>query len=144
MEFFSLFVNGKDVDTGKYEYFPYADKAISDFKKTYKIISELKKGKPIEDADKYIYAKYCVGNDDLNRKAIDAAHKASVIMKDFSLSKRTKIIYDIGKLFKLNKEKILELLIIEGHPKKLAEWEINSLDNVFNEETIEFYKCSFL
>jgi len=142
MEFFSLFVNGKDVDTGKYEYFPYADKAISDFKKTYKIISELKKGKPIEDADKYIYAKYCVGNDDLNRKAIDAAHKASVIMKDFSLSKRTKIIYDIGKLFKLNKEKILELLIIEGHPKKLAEWEINSLDNVFNKETIEFYKKS--
>lgn len=140
MKFFSLFVNGKDVDTGKYEYFPYADKSISDFKKTYKIISELKKGKTVEDADKYVYAKYCVGNDDLNKKAIDAAHKASIIMKDIPLSKRGKIIYDIGKKFKLNKEKILKLLIIEGHPKKLAEWEINSLDNVFNEETIENYK----
>ena len=142
MELFSLFVDGKDVDTGKYEYFPYADKAISNFKKTYKIISDLKKGKIPQESDEYIFAKYCIGDDDLNDKAIEAAYKASKIMKDIPLSKREKIIYDIGTLFKGNKEKILKLLILEGHPKKLAEWEINSLDNIFCKETVKNYKKS--
>ena len=52
MEHFSLFVDGKDVDTGKYEYFPYADQTILDFKKTYQIITKLKKGEVPEDTDK--------------------------------------------------------------------------------------------
>ena len=39
MKQFSLFVNGKDIDTGKYEYFPYSDQTILDFKKTYQVIN---------------------------------------------------------------------------------------------------------
>ena len=73
MEQFSLFVDGKDVDTGKYEYFPYADQTILDFKKTYQVITKLKKGETPENADKYIYARYCVGDHELNKKAIDCA-----------------------------------------------------------------------
>ena len=69
MKQFFLFVNGKDVDTEKYEYFPYADKAILDFKKTYQVLTKLKKGELPEDVDEYVYAKYCVGNNELNKKA---------------------------------------------------------------------------
>ena len=92
MEHFSLFVDGKDVDTGKYEYFPYADQTILDFKKTYQIITKLKKGEVPEDTDKYIYARYCVGDNELNKKAIDSAYKASKIMRDMPIAKRRKIL----------------------------------------------------
>ena len=90
MENYYLFVDGKNIDTGKYEYFPYSDMSILDFKKTYQIITELKKGKDPEDVDKYIYAKYCVGDNELNKKAIDAAYKASKIMRYVPVSKRKK------------------------------------------------------
>jgi hypothetical protein len=32
MKKFTLLINGKDVDTGIYDYFPYIDKAIIDFR----------------------------------------------------------------------------------------------------------------
>lgn len=142
MEKFSLFVDGKDVDTGKYEYFPYSDQLILDFKKTYQIITKLKKGEYPEDTEKYIYAKYCVGDNELNKKAIDAAYKASRIMKDMPVAKRRKILYDVHKYLVANKDEIIKLLAIEGHPKKLAEWEYYAMDNAFCKTTLDLFKDS--
>ena len=140
MEFFNLFINGKDIDTGKYEYFPYSDKLISDFKKTYRIITDLKKGKNPENVDKYIYAKYCVGDNELNKKAIDAAYKASKIMRTFHIDKRAKIIRDIHKILIENKGNIIKLLAIEGHPKKLAQWEYESMEYACCKHNLNMFK----
>ncbi len=142
MEKFSLFVDGKDVDTGKYEYFPYADQYITDFKKTFQIMTKLKKGETPEDTDKYIFARYCVGDNELNKKAIDAAYRASKIMRDMPIAKRRKILYDVHKHLMINREKILELLAIEGHPKKLADWEFYAMDNAFSKTTLDLFKDS--
>ena len=49
MKKFSLLVDGKACDTKIYEYFPYADKAIVDFKNTYKKIIAVKKGEETPD-----------------------------------------------------------------------------------------------
>lgn len=46
---FPLFVGGEDVDTWDYEYFPYAEKMILDFKSTYRMIVQMKKGKSRPD-----------------------------------------------------------------------------------------------
>lgn len=140
MERYYLFVDGKDVDTGKYEYFPYSDQIILDFKKTYQVINELKKGKVPEDVDKYIYAKYCVGDNELNKKAIDAAYKASKIMRNIHLSKRKKIIKDIHRNLVANKENIIKLFAIEGHPKKLAQWEYDSMNFAFCKNNLDMFK----
>ena len=45
LQTFTLLVNGEDIDTGKYEYFPYANKIITDFRTTLHIIKQLKIGK---------------------------------------------------------------------------------------------------
>jgi acyl-CoA reductase-like NAD-dependent aldehyde dehydrogenase len=140
MENYYLFVDGKNIDTGKYEYFPYSDMSILDFKKTYQIITELKKGKNPEDVDKYIYAKYCVGDNELNKKAIDAAYKASKIMRYVPVSKRKKIIKDIHKNLIENKENIIKLFAIEGHPKKLAQWEYESMEYALCENNLDLFK----
>ena len=120
MEQFSLFVDGKDVDTGKYEYFPYSDQTILDFKKTYQVITKLKKGEPPEDADKYVYAKYCVGDNELNKKAIEAAYNAGKIYRKFNVLKRKKILYSISDKLAKYKSEVLKILAIEGHTRKLA------------------------
>ncbi len=140
MEKYYLFVNGKDVDTKKYEYFPYSDMSILDFKKTYQIITELKKDKSPENADKYIYARYCVGDNELNKKAIDAAEKASKIMRNIPIAKRKKIMKDIYKNLVANKENIIKLFAIEGHPRKLAQWEYESMEYALCKNNLDLFR----
>lgn len=139
MKEFSLLLNGKDLDTGKYEYFPYTDKAILDFRKTRKIVRELKEGKTPEETNNYIYAKYNIGNEDTNRLAIESAYRASKTFRNFPLSIRKKIFLDMYKLLLRNKEEFINLLIVEGHPRKLAEWEFEGMEVGGRPETIEFF-----
>ena len=106
----------------------------------FQIITDLKKGKKTENTDKYIYAKYCVGDNELNKKAIDAAYKASKIMRNVPISKRKKIIRDIHKNLVANKENIIKLLAIEGHPKKLAQWEYESMEYALCKNNLDMFK----
>jgi len=143
MRKFTLLINGEDLDTGVYEYFPYADNYISDFKTTFRIITQLKLGKLSEDseeANKYVFAKYCVNKEDTNKKAIEAAYKAFLEFRYFPLAKRKKILYDIHKYLVQKKEELIKLMIIEGHPRKLAEWEFYGMERCFCKESVDLYK----
>lgn len=142
MQKFSLLVDGQDLDTGVYEYFPYTDKKISDFENTFRISTRLKLGKIPEDseeANKYIFAKYCIGRDDTNKLAIESAHTAYKEFHKFSLSARKKIFLDMYKLLLEKKEEFIRLLVIEGHPRKLAEWEFEGMEKGGRPETIDFF-----
>lgn len=143
MRKFTLFVNGRDLDTGAYEYFPYSDKYISDFKTTFRILTQLKMGKLSEESpevNEYIFAKYCVGKEDANLKAIDSAYKASQCFRYFPVSARRKILYDIHKYLVQKKEELIKLLIIEGHPRKLAEWEFLGMETAYRKESLDLFK----
>ena len=112
MKKFTLLVGGQDLDTGVYEYFPYADKKISDFETTFRISTRLKLGKIAEDdegVNKYIFAKYCVGREDTNKLAVESAHKAYKEFRKFPLSVRKKIFLDMYKLLLKNKEDFIRL-----------------------------------
>ena len=136
---FTLLINGEDLDTGKYEYFPYADKLIAEPKATLRIIRQLKNGEIPANYKDYIFARYCVGLEDTNRKAIESAYKAFQIFKNFSLKKRKKIMTDIHGLLLENKEKLIELMIIEGHPRKVAEWEFSGMNKLCTKEALNLY-----
>jgi len=143
MQKFTLLVGGQDTDTGVYEYFPYADKQVSDFKTTFKALTKLKMGRIAEDSDEtadYIFAKYCVGKDDTNLKAIESAHKASQTFRYFPISVRRKILRDIHKYLLQKKDELIKLLIIEGHPKKLAEWEFSGMEKAYRKESLDLFK----
>ncbi len=142
MKKLTLLVNGKDLDTGVYEYYPYTDKKITDFETTFRIITRLKTGKLLEnseDVDKYIYAKYCVNTENTNKEAIDAASRAFREFKNFPLSARKKIFLDMYKILIERKDEFIDMLVIEGHPRKLAEWEFEGMRIGSSPETIKFY-----
>lgn len=142
MKKFTLLAGGQDLDTGIYEYFSCADKKISDFETTFRISTRLKLGKMSEDSaevKEYIFAKYCVGREDTNKLAIESAHKAYLEFRNFPLSLRKKILLDMHTLLLEKKEEFIKLLIIEGHPRKLAEWEFEGMRIGSSPETINFY-----
>ncbi len=144
MKKFTLLVNGEDLDTGRYEYLPYADKKISDFENTFRAMTRLKTGKLTEESEEVkscVFAKYCVGVEDTNLKAMEAAHKAYQEFKLFPLTARKKIFLDMHALLLKKKEEFIKLLILEGHPRKLSEWEFEGMQTGSSPRTIEFY-CS--
>lgn len=140
MKEFTLLVDGKDLDTGRYEYFPYADKVIIDSKITQKAILSIKKGVTAPDYEEYIYAKYCIANEDTNRNAIEAAYKASKVYRYFPVSIRRKILGDIHNNLLEKKEELLKILIVEGHPRKLCEWEFSGMELAYRKESLDFFK----
>jgi acyl-CoA reductase-like NAD-dependent aldehyde dehydrogenase len=143
MKEFTLLVNGEDLDTGIYEYFPYAEKKISDFETTFRVLTRIKMGKLSEDSEEarsHVFAKYCVGLEDTNLKAIEAAYRASKVFRYFSVSARKKILYDIHRNLIEKKNELIKLLITEGHPKKLAEWEFSGMEKGLREGSLDLFK----
>ena len=138
IERYLLLVNGEELDTGSYEYFPFAEKVITDRKTTMKMIHGLKKGELPEGYEKYVYAQYCVGTRDTNRRAIQAAYEASLEFRYWPLKKRKKILEDIFVLLMQNKEKLIDLMVIEGHPRSLARWEFEGIEG-FKKNSLDFY-----
>lgn len=141
---FSLLVGGKLVKTDNYEFYPYTEKMILDWKGTRSRISQLKKGiQPVDWAD-YVYAKYYVASPETNQLAINSAHDASLEFQNFPLAKRHKIMVNIYDLLLENKAQLIDLMVIEGHPVSLAEWEYEGMLAAFNPETLSFYKGELL
>lgn len=137
---YPLYINGRDIDTGHYEYMPYADKAIADPKGTSEIMLRIKNGEMPEGMEEYIFARCCVGDDTHNAEAIKAAAEAGKAFGAFPISKRMKIFNDIHRLLLEHKERLLEMFIAEGHPRKLGEWEFSGMLQAFTAETVSFYK----
>jgi acyl-CoA reductase-like NAD-dependent aldehyde dehydrogenase len=137
---FYLHIDGKNYDTGKYEYYPYQHKMWTEPKETLRIIHNAKKGLWKKEYEEYIYAKYCVGNDDANKKAIESAYKASKKFQKFSLASRRKIFDDIVELLDKYKKDLIDLMVIEGHPIQVATWEYYGVQNVVKRESLGFFK----
>jgi acyl-CoA reductase-like NAD-dependent aldehyde dehydrogenase len=137
---FKLLVDGEDLDTYKYRYFPYAEKLITDYKTVAQMLKQLKMGHSAGNHQEYIFARYCIGGAETNLRAMEAAHRASEEFRYFPVNKRLKILTDTYELLLIHKEKLIELMMIEGHPLRLAEWEYLGMERGLRKETLEFYK----
>lgn len=137
---FHLLVNGQDVDTGSYEFVPIADKLIAEYKQTNEIVNALKRGEIRDGLERYVYAFQSIGGTQQNTDCLQSAFHAAAEFKTFSLSRRTKILKDIFELLVHHEQRILELLVLEGHPVRLAEWEFDGMKKVFCPENLEYGK----
>lgn len=139
MEKFKLLINGKELDTGIYDYYPYIDKVLTDFEGTRKVLDELRKGGKPEKMEKYIYAQYCINKEDTNFLAMKSAHTAFKEFRKFPLSVRKNIVLDIHRFILDHKKDFLKILSIEGHPRKLGEWEFEGMRVGSSPETLNYY-----
>ncbi len=139
----TLLVNGEDLDTGRYEYYPYTEKLLTDRKTTMKMLQQLKSYQTPVEYEKYVFAQYCIGREDTNQIAIKAAYEASQEFRYWSLKKRIKIMEDIHSLLLEHRGKLIELMVIEGHPVKLATWEFEGMEVAYRKESLDFYASQF-
>lgn len=136
---FMLLINGEKVDTGGYEYFPYAEKLISDRNTTLKMMGQLRAGNLPAGYEDYVSAQYCIGTNRSNQLAMEAACQASQEYRHWPLKKRRKILDDVHAGLLARKEKLVGLLVAEGHPEMLAEWEFEGVEASLRKKSLDMY-----
>ncbi len=139
MEEWTLLINGEDLDTGIYDYYPYIDKVLTDFESTKRVIDKLKEGIIPRNVEKYVYARYCINKEDTNFIAMESAQRAFKEFRRFPLSVRKNILLDIHESLVCHKEEFLKILMIEGHPRRLGEWEFEGMCVGSSPQTINYY-----
>jgi acyl-CoA reductase-like NAD-dependent aldehyde dehydrogenase len=137
---YPLFIAGKAVHTDKEEIFPVVEQAILDFDRVRSVVSAVKMGEIPPDAQKYIFARYAVGNSQTNTDAMRSAHDAGKEFRLFSLARRHRILEDIHDLLQEQKAELIKLMVIEGHPIRLAEWEYLGMESSFRPPTLRFFR----
>lgn len=137
---FYPYVEGEDIDTKKYEFSPYADKFISDFRKTRDYMIQLKNGESPPGVEQFFFAQYAVADSHINEMAILSAHKAFQDFKKISIQRRRKILDDVREMLYKEKNNIIDLLIMEGHPRKLAEWEYSGMLVCISKESLDYFE----
>lgn len=141
MKLYKLFVHGQDIDTGRYEYFPFSDNAIKDYNRTMRVLRSLRQGVDVDKPDmKIIHSKYCVGDDEITQAAIDSAVKAVEVFKKLSLRKRFNMLLAVRDRLLRYEEDLIQLLIAEGHPASLARWEVLGMKEGLSEKSLKFFK----
>jgi acyl-CoA reductase-like NAD-dependent aldehyde dehydrogenase len=136
---YSLLINGENVDTYRYRYLPYAEKLIADYKAVAQVMKQLKAGEAPRNYRDYIFARYCTNGRDSNLQAMQAAHRASEEFRYFPIAKRLKITTDIYDLLLAKKNELIELMVIEGHPRRVAEWEFLGMEQAYRKQSLDFY-----
>lgn len=137
---YPLFIAGKAVHTDKEEFFPVVEQAILNFEHVRSVVSSVKMGEIPPDAQKYIFARYPIGNSQTNTDAMRSAHDAAKEFRLFSLARRHRILEDIHDLLLEQKTELIKLMVIEGHPVRLAEWEFLGMESSYRKPNLQFFR----
>ncbi len=134
------FVGGENIDTRKYEFFPYAERLVSEYAKTRELMVQLKKGVIPPEAASYFYAQYALADSQINYSAVLSAHEAFREYRKFSVQRRLQILDDVRELLEKEKKNLIEILVTEGHPLKTAENEFESIKTCLSETSLNYFE----
>ncbi|HEX8157994.1 MAG TPA: aldehyde dehydrogenase family protein [Solirubrobacteraceae bacterium] len=92
-----------------------------------------------DEIDDDVVGRCAVSGDDDNRRALQAARSAATEFGRFPLSTRKAILDDFHVELLERRDEFVELLIAEGHPRRLAQWEVSGVLRGGDPRTIEWY-----
>jgi acyl-CoA reductase-like NAD-dependent aldehyde dehydrogenase len=128
MRSYPLLVDGNEVAEGKWSYVMHADAMIADPRAVFAVKRSLELGRSSPEEHESLIAGRCArGELELNEQAIAAAARASREMARLPLEVREEISRDIHAQLLERHAEFKSVLVGEGHPKRLAEWEVDGL-----------------
>ena len=139
MRSFPLLVNGRDLAGRGWTYVPRAAEFLRDRDTTFNRKRQLDLGGEPTPADEAIMAGRCAwGDGEENLQAIEAAAAAAKEYGRFSLADRREIVDRIIDRIRSRAPEFVDILIAEGHPRRLAEWETAGLITGGDPRTIDW------
>ena len=90
-----------------------------------------------------VIARCAWGDGTHNERAIDAAARASEVFSRFSLNQLREIGADFHRELLARADELVEILVHEGHPRRLAQWEVSGVVHGLDEPTRQWYHRQF-
>lgn len=137
MRDYGLYIGGEDRETGNWIYSIRASALIRDpiGSLNLKRSLELGEGEVTED----VFGRCAFGSDADNEDALRAAKRASREFARWPLEARHRIVLDIHHELERRAAEFVELLVAEGHPRRLAQWEVSGMLRGADPPTLEWY-----
>lgn len=96
-----------------------------------------------EDGHSDVVARCACGDGTHNERAIAAASRASEVFSRLSLNELREIGADFYRELLARADELVEILVHEGHPRRLAQWEVSGVIHGLDEPTRQWYHRQF-
>jgi acyl-CoA reductase-like NAD-dependent aldehyde dehydrogenase len=128
MRSYPLYINGQDHPGRGWNYTVRASALIADPVEAFGLKRSLELGSsPSEDAPQEVVGRCAWGAEDECSAALEAAAGAFRQWARTPVAVRRAIAADIGTALVDRAEEMVEILVAEGHPRRLAQWEISGV-----------------
>jgi acyl-CoA reductase-like NAD-dependent aldehyde dehydrogenase len=141
-----MLIDGQDDAGLGWTYVVRASALIADPERAFNLKRGLELGSiELQAVDEHsdVFARCAWGDKTHNERALEAAARASEIFSRFSLSQLREIGADFHRELLARADELIEILIVEGHPRRLAQWEVSGVIHGLDEPTREWYYSQF-
>ncbi len=138
---YKLYIAGKDVDSDDWVYTVSSRSLLEDVFTSVGLKRELERDPDSEAAGHpYVAGRCAVAGDAAIDLASEAAAAAAPGWAAVPLERRMRL----GSLFRgellRREDEFVEMLVAEGHPVRLARWELSCLLQIYSEESLDWYR----
>ncbi len=137
-----MLIDGEDVDGQGWTYVVRASALIADTEEAFNLKRGLELGSiDAAEADRRpeVIARCAVGAAAENQRALEAAARAARNFARFPAETRRAIGAEIYSRLIERAEELVEILVVEGHPRRLAQWEVSGLLRGVDEASLDWY-----
>jgi acyl-CoA reductase-like NAD-dependent aldehyde dehydrogenase len=128
MRSYPLYIDGRDRDGQGWNYTVRASALLADPMGAFELKRSLELGKRSpEDAPPEVIGRCAWSDESEGVEALEAAKRASIEYARTPIETRRAIGADFGRACFERAEELVEILIAEGHPRRLAEWEVRGV-----------------
>jgi acyl-CoA reductase-like NAD-dependent aldehyde dehydrogenase len=139
MRSYSLYIDGEDVEGQGWTYTVRASALLRDTTAAFNLKRALEVGHGGEITDDVV-GRCARGRREDNERAMQAARRASRIFRSFPQEIRSQIVIDFNTALAQRADELIEIMMAEGHPRRLAQWEVSGMLRGCDEPTVRWYE----
>jgi acyl-CoA reductase-like NAD-dependent aldehyde dehydrogenase len=141
MRSYSSYIAGADIASDSWVYTIKASALLGDFMSNLVLKRDLESGARDDGHLVPAVAARCAMTSDADlERALVAAKEAAPVWGAFPIETRMQLAERVHREVLRRREEFIEVLIAEGHPRRLAEWEIAGVLQGTSPETLEFWR----
>ena len=139
MRSYPLYIDGQDVDGHRWTYVVRASALLRDAHAAIRLKRALELGRS-DDLTEDVVGRVAVSSPEDNERALRAARRATRAFSAMPQKIRSEMIVEFNETLADRAGELVEILMAEGHPRKLAQWELSGMLRGCDAATIEWYE----
>jgi acyl-CoA reductase-like NAD-dependent aldehyde dehydrogenase len=139
MRSYALYIDGEDRESDSWTYAARASALMDNTVEVFNAKRALDLDRmSLQDAPDYIVGRCAVGDARMGTEALEAASRAKDTWARTSLSTRREFGIALGEAIIERREELADIMVTEGHPRRLAEWEIRGMTSAMSPFSVDW------